>query len=301
MAVGKGLGSEAMLMTRSAFLLSIIFLAGCASSNPTLGTRVATADGVGLTLPAGDFLLEAVERSGTGKEAFIFIEGDGRPWLAGGRVIAADPTPMKTPMLDAMLQAPAPALYLTRPCYFKQAAACHPMLWTYSRYSERVLSAMHSALESWLKTHPEVERVTLIGHSGGGVLAILLGERIPQVHRIIALAAPLDIDRWADLHGYGRLFDSINPASQDHWREDVSRYLLFGRNDKQVPPELFLTVANGIPNAHVRVVENAGHDCCEAFAYGLIGLGKGNDPTSIDCGLSVLLERRSGTCPDIAR
>lgn len=267
-ASGDSGGPAVRLLARFALLVGMSLLGGCASSVGPVDVKARTGGAVSLTLPAGEFRLQAFERPATGEHAYVFIEGDGRPWRAGGRVVATDPTPLNTPLLDWMLQTSGPALYLARPCYFKpeDAGPCSPMLWTYSRYSETVLASMHAALNVWLERHPDIDRLTLVGHSGGGVLAILLGERLPQVHRVIALAAPLDIDIWADLHGYGRLFDSINPAREGLWREDVERDLLFGQKDAQVPPEHFLPVARNIPGARVRVVDGAGHACCEAFA-----------------------------------
>ena len=165
-----------------------------------------------------------------------------------------------------MLRTPAPALYLGRPCYFRKTApGCHPLLWTYSRYSKTVVDSMHSALLHWLEQHPHIDELTLTGHSGGGVLALLLAERIPQARTVLAIATPVDIDAWADLHGYGRLFHSLNPASQADWRTDVTRLLVFGQKDAQVPPKVFAAVASSIPGVQVRIVEGAGHDCCAGY------------------------------------
>lgn len=235
-------------------------LAGCTGVSPLPANGTDALGAKVITLPGGAFPLHALERTGSGTHARVFIEGDGRPWRAGGRIIADDPTPRKTPMLDWMLHTPAPALYLGRPCYFRQTAPdCHPMLWTYARYSQTVVDSMHSALRHWLEQHPHIEELTLTGHSGGGVLALLLAERIPQVRSVLAIAAPVDIDAWADLHGYGRLFGSTNPASQTQWRTDVTRLLVFGQKDAQVPPDVFAAAASKIPGAQVRIVEGAEH------------------------------------------
>ena len=85
------------------------------------------------------------------------------------------------------------------------------------------------------------------------------------MHAVVAIATPLDIDRWADLHGYGRLFDSINPAQQTEWRPDVTRQLLFGEKDSQVPAKAFLPAAQKVPEARVHVIENAEHACCLSY------------------------------------
>lgn len=298
-------GSSASLVTRSIVAIGMLVMLGCASGTQSLAQRIDddVTGAVALTLPAGDFVLQAVERSGAGEEAWVFIEGDGRPWRAGGQVIAENPTPQKTPMLDWMLQTQGPSLYLGRPCYHQPRIEkpCNPLLWTYLRYSETVVAAMQTALSAWLQSQPQVSRVTLVGHSGGGVLALLLAERMPSAHRVIAMAAPLDIDRWADLHGYGRLVGSINPTQLNQWRGDTRRYLLFGQDDAQVPASAFQQVARDIPGARVMLLEGARHDCCTAYICALLRPGKGNDPTSIDSGMSAVLQHYSGACPGVAR
>lgn len=267
-ALNQDSGPADHLLARCVLLLCavLMLLAGCTglSQPPANGTDVIGAKVI--SLPGGAFPLHATERTGTGAHAQVFIEGDGRPWRAGGRIISDDPTPHNTPMLEWMLRTPAPALYLGRPCYFRKTApGCHPLLWTYSRYSKTVVDSMHSALLHWLEQHPHIDELTLTGHSGGGVLALLLAERIPQARTVLAIATPVDIDAWADLHGYGRLFHSLNPASQADWRTDVTRLLVFGQKDAQVPPKVFAAVASSIPGVQVRIVEGAGHDCCAGY------------------------------------
>ena len=265
-ALNSHTGPAGNLLAHSCLLIGLLWLTACTSVTNKLDARAPLDGAVVTSLPGGQFSLYAVERTGVGRHARVFIEGDGRPWLAGGRAISDNPTPRKTPLLDWMMQTPGPALYLGRPCYFEQdSPACHPMLWTYSRYSETVLDSMQAALNHWLAHQPDINELTLIGHSGGGVLALLLAERIPQTSSVVAIATPLDIDRWAGLHGYGRLFDSINPAQQTEWRPDVTRQLLFGEKDSQVPAKAFLPAAQKVPEARVHVIENAEHACCLSY------------------------------------
>lgn len=260
------------LLARCAVLVWLILLWGCSS---TSSSDSVGADAQVISLPGGRYLLHAVEHAGEGTHALVFIEGDGRPWRAGGRIISDDPTPRNTPMHDRMLRAQSPALYLGRPCYFQKSSPdCSFLLWTFARYSQTVVDSMHGGLLYWLEQHPHVGEVTLVGHSGGGVLALLLAEKVPQARKVIAIAAPLDIDAWADLHGYERLFGSLNPAQQEQWRPNVSRLLVFGRQDSEVPPDLFARVAHNIPGARVLVVEDAGHGCCQDYQKALKDLTK---------------------------
>ncbi|TLF53085.1 hypothetical protein FEI13_03015 [Halomonas urmiana] len=212
----------------------------------------------------GEFDLLAIAHRTTSQRARLYLEGDGRPWLAGGTRVSEDPTPRNPLVRRWMLQDPGPALYLGRPCYFGLGPTppCHPALWTFSRYSEEVLDALVEAAETWLDANETIESLTLVGHSGGGVLALLLAEHLARADRVLALATPVDTEAWADLHGHTRLFDSLNPAAQANWREGVERVFLFGADDKTVPPHNFVEAALAIPGSQVITVPGEGHLCC---------------------------------------
>src|SRR5690606_10704099 len=172
---------------------------GCAPlSSPSLEEIARQAGLRPVQLAGGDHLLHSYHRHGAGRHALVFIEGDGRPWRAGGRVVSPDPTPAWPQALIWMSQTQGPALYLGRPCYGVPAAPdCDPMLWTYGRYSTAVVDSMALGLSDWLDEHPDVESITLVGYSGGGVLALLLGERNLPVTQVITLSSPLDTDIWS--------------------------------------------------------------------------------------------------------
>ena len=253
------------LWRAAGLLLLLAILAGCVTAPvERLASQARLAGLQPVSLPAADFMLQGFERATAGRHARIYIEGDGRPWRAGGRVIADDPSPRNLPALTWMASLPGPSLYLGRPCYFQTSAqpACNAMLWTYGRYSDQVVAAMAQGLQSWLQRHPQIDSLTLVGHSGGGVLALLLAERVPVVVEVVTLAAPTDVALWAQLHQYTPLFASLNPADIEQWRPQVRRRLFFGEQDRQVPPASFVASAQTIPGAQVSVVPGIGHDCC---------------------------------------
>ncbi|SDR91126.1 hypothetical protein SAMN05216198_0747 [Halopseudomonas litoralis] len=257
-------GPAVTLPARLLFSCLLVLLAtACTSLNQRLDGTARQAGLVALTLPGGNHALHSFERQTAGRHALVFIEGDGRPWRAGGRIVSADPTPANPQALKWLQQTSGPALYLGRPCYGNAALpACHPTLWTYSRYSPVIIDSMALGLKHWLDQHPDIESVTLAGYSGGGVLALLLGERDLPVSRVIALSSPLDIHLWADQHGYGRLFNSVNPAEIDSWRADRERHFYFGAQDAKVPPQLFAEAVRDIPGARLHIIEGIGHQCC---------------------------------------
>lgn len=204
-------------------------------------------------LPAG---------SDNAKGIHIYLEGDGRPWETRHR-IARDPTPGNPLALKLMVRDPAPVLYVGRPCYqgFAHAEGCRPELWTHERYGSEVVESMVSAIEQAL--HP-LERlpITLIGYSGGGVLAMLIAERLDGVVGVITVAANLDVDAWADHHGYSRLAGSLNPARRGPLGPHIRQIHLAGDHDRQVPPWTIERFRKVNPDASFKSIPGFDHRCC---------------------------------------
>lgn len=249
-------------------LILMMLLAGCVSSPLHINDLTASLEGqqgvhVG-TRSGGGFTLLAIEKLSGSGEARLYVEGDGRPWIGHGRRVSNDPSPRDPYLLPMMLASQGPALYLGRPCYFGLGPKvnCHPALWTFSRYSERVVDAMAEAAEAWLVNLEAGRTVTLVGHSGGGVLALLLTERLPRVDRVIALATPVSLGAWVRHHDYLPLFDSVDPVYRKSWRPGVERHFLYGGDDGVVPAEVFAPLAESLPNARVQVIPGEGHRCC---------------------------------------
>lgn len=192
----------------------------------------------------------------------VYLEGDGRPWSGRFRV-SADPTGRDPLALRLMARDPNPALYLGRPCYHGQAAApgCDPARWTSARYGEPVVASLVAALNTWLPPSAG-QAITLIGYSGGGVLALLMAERLTQVDEVVTLAANLDVAAWTAWHGYSPLRDSLNPAHRPPLPRRIRQLHLIGARDRQVPPAtqqgFFITQ----PLAEQRVLPGFDHRCC---------------------------------------
>ena len=189
----------------------------------------------------------------------IYLDGDGTPWLRGQP--ASDPTPRAPLVLDLMALDLDPSLYLGRPCYhgLSRTPPCASALWTGARYSEAVVSSMAAALRGALATR-EHDRLVWLGYSGGGTLAILLAPRFPETVAVVTVAANLDIDDWADLHGYSRLTGSLNPAMQPPLAGSVYQRHYVGGKDRVVPRDI---VARGARNPETLVViPSYDHICC---------------------------------------
>ena len=245
-------------------------LGACAGSQARFESLRDSASLRQEVVSAQGFRLLLLERSKPieqGGHVHVYIEGDGRPWIAGGEVVAADPTPRKPMALELLVQDERAALYLGRPCYFvgNGDAVCAPQWWTSQRYADRVVQAMADALADWLRRQPAISSVSLIGYSGGGVLAMLLAERVPQVRRVVTIASPLDHERWTALHGYSPLAGSLNVAKLRHWRADVLRQAIFGAEDRNVPAAAMLHALP--PGTEVLVLPGMAHACCGDHAW----------------------------------
>jgi len=185
-----------------------------------------------------------VQPAANREELHVYIEGDGTPFIRGTQV-AGDPTPKKPVALKLMRRDPAFSVYIGRPCYWGLADSkeCEPSLWTNRRYSPEVVDSMRAEIRRVLDAHGAT-RLVLIGHSGGGTLAMLLAPYFEETTAVITVAANLDVDAWADLHGYTRLDGSLNPATQPPLPSHIRQIHLAGGRDRNVPPRL-------IPNAIV--------------------------------------------------
>jgi pimeloyl-ACP methyl ester carboxylesterase len=198
----------------------------------------------------------------------VYIDGDGRPWSRGEPT--ADPTPRNPLVLRLMALDPAPSLYLGRPCYHGLAAAppCAAAVWTAERYSPAVVASMATALRRALRGR-DVDRLVWVGYSGGGSLAVLLAPRFAETIGVITIAANLDIEAWADLHGYARLVGSLNPATQPPLPARIRQRHYVGGRDRVVPESI---VSRGpIDPAGLVVIPGYDHVCCwEAIWPGVL-------------------------------
>lgn len=187
------------------------------------------------------------------RELHVYIEGDGTPWVRRTR-IAGDPTPREPLALRLMEQDRAFSAYVGRPCYWGLARSenCEPRLWTSARYSREVVDSMRAVIRGLLDEHGS-RQLVLIGHSGGGTLAMLLAPRFEETTAVITIAANLDVDAWTSLHRYLPLHESLNPMELPPLPPRIRQMHLAGGKDDNVPPRL---IANAIVFPHFD------HHCC---------------------------------------
>jgi pimeloyl-ACP methyl ester carboxylesterase len=197
--------------------------------------------------------------AGPGVPLNVYIEGDGAPWVMR-RFVAENPTSANTLMLRLMARDSGPALYLGRPCYFglHQDPGCDKKYWSSHRYSAVVVDSMAAAL---LRLAPDVD-VNLLGHSGGGALAVLLVPRLPRAKAVVTLAGNLDTDGWTARHRYEPLSGSLNPRLQPPLPPGVAQFHAAGGRDKNVTPDLVESFARMQSGAGYRLYPEQSHACC---------------------------------------
>ena len=195
----------------------------------------------------------------------VYIEGDGNAWRSRSRV-SRDPTPDDPVALRLALRDPAPGvLYLARPCQYvgrEFIAGCDPSLWTTGRYSPDVIEAMDRAITD---SKPTLEdRLTLVGYSGGGVIASLVASRRLDVDELVTVAAPLDTAAWTNHHRVSSLKGSLNPSERQPVNRKTREFHFHGEQDLIVPPGLIerYRQKTSLANVHFHTVSQFDHQCC---------------------------------------
>lgn len=245
-------------------LLSLCLLQACATSAARIDA-VAQRAGLTRTVVAGSGFRHVVYANLPATQArsqplVIFLEGDGRPWTRDGLNPTDDPTGDEPFALELMIRTAQPALYVSRPCYQLRDPQCEARLWTSARYSEEIVASMTAAILA-LADDRAAPAVTLVGYSGGGVLAVLIAEHLDRVREVITIGANLDIDAWTQARGFLPLAESLNPARSQrrHLWPEVHYH---GGHDRIVPPDTRDDYFVRYPQARREVIGDYDHTCC---------------------------------------
>lgn len=217
---------------------------------------------------------------GRAERLHVYLGGDGSPLRAFRNTPptkSPDPTPEDPLALRLMALDPAPGFFLGRPCYHG-LGACELLSWTLGRYGEPVVSSLVAAARRVARSHGASE-LLLIGYSGGGALAMLMAERMPEVTALVTVAGNLDPDAWTAHHGFTPLAESMNPAQRPPLRTDLAQLHLTAGRDERVPAALTRGAIERQPGARHEEFPDFDHDCCwEQIWPGVLrGLGSAAD------------------------
>jgi pimeloyl-ACP methyl ester carboxylesterase len=246
-----------------AALLFVIALPACSTPQSRVD-RLARQAGLVREIVPGAPFRHVIYRPGSphfGSVLHVYIEGDGTPYL-DRNTVAADPTPRAPLALYLMRLDPSPSLYLGRPCYLglAQDPGCDASYWTLKRFSPEVVQSMAAALEFEIARSGN-RHITLIGHSGGATLAVLMADRVPEVDQVITIAGNLDVEGWARLHHYRPLSGSLDPMSSGPHRLSVELVHFAGGDDQTIPAAM-ITAAAARLGGRVVVIPHFDHQCC---------------------------------------
>jgi hypothetical protein len=255
---------------RWALSACLLGLLGCATPAQKFTARAAQDGLLCEELKGQNFrhvVFSKVSQIDDSRALHLYLDGDGTPWAAPGQ-IALDPSARNALILELMRQDPESAVLLGRPCYYLASPdpACAPPLWTMARYSEPIVASLAIAANQIIARHPHAE-VTLIGYSGGGVLATLLAPRLARVTGVLTVAANLDTARWAAYHHYSPLSGSLNPAEQAPLPSAIQQLHLYGAIDRNVPQALSARFLAQQPTAQTNVLPGFDHRCCWAAQW----------------------------------
>lgn len=252
---------------RILLLFCLVLLTACSSPAQRLDA-LALSSGFERGVASGKpYQHVTYQRTSGAKRLHVYLEGDGAPWWSR-YIVAQDPTSRRSLALKLMALDEGDTFYLARPCYhgFARAKRCNNSMWTSKRYSRAVVDSMAAALKTHIKKY-DYQTVGLIGHSGGGTLAMLLAERVPQVNAVLTVAANMDIDAWTRLHAYSPLSGSLNPALRPPLPADIWQLHLAGSEDKNVPPAIIRGAVRQQRYADVVTFSGFNHSCCWQDAW----------------------------------
>ncbi|NOY67123.1 MAG: alpha/beta hydrolase [Gammaproteobacteria bacterium] len=250
---------------RLIFLSLITLLQGCSQSSPEIFYRTAQQMGLQRHVIEGKGFPLVYYSKGSiaqNRHLHLYLGGDGLPWK---NIItySEDPTPRNPLVLKLMKQDNNPGIYLGRPCYqgFSRRTPCNYRYWTSARYSTEVIDAMTQAVKKIIKIY-HIQSITVIGYSGGGTIALLISNSIPEIKMVITIAGNLDTDAWTKYHYYSALSESLNPALQQPLLPQIRQIHLQGKLDKNIPAKLSARFLKRQTNALTLKYPSADHACC---------------------------------------
>ncbi|MDO9283046.1 MAG: hypothetical protein Q7T88_11765 [Methylotenera sp.] len=196
----------------------------------------------------------------------IYIEGDGLAWI-NSSTPSFDPTPANPLALKLAMLDTGASVYLARPCQFvgvEQQRGCTKKYWTSHRFSPEVIEASNNAVNQ-LKVRFSVNKVRLIGYSGGGAVAALIAARRHDVAQLVTVAGNLDHAIWTKQQRISSLSGSLNSA--DEWKslQGIPQHHYVGGKDTVIDESIAQAYVARYPvnkKPNFTIIPNFDHHCC---------------------------------------
>ena len=248
------------------FLVSIL-LSGC-STNKDVATRVKESQDLATQnnfqaqlVKGGDFVLTTYQRITDRNQPFVFyIEGDGQLKYRGGG--SNNPTPASPMLLKLAAMDKRPnVVYIARPCQYTSLETnpkCVSDYWLDKRMNEEVVTSINEVIN----TINNGQKFNLVGFSGGGGIAVIIGAKNKNTKDIITIAGNLDTEKFDKHHNYrGYLIKSLNPIKYAKQINDIPQLHISGADDRKVPPfiaELYIKASSSSCVKH-KIFPDVGH------------------------------------------
>lgn len=229
-------------MNTGLMALFLSAISGCASTYDQFKVHTDKPGTTSGFVSSKPFQLMSVKNAAVkpGAESItIYIEGDGRAWL-NKSTPSADPSPRNYLVVDLAVADTKPAIYLARPCQYKQMTdtkACNNSMWTSQRFSRAVIDSYSHALEE-LKHDYQNKHFKLVGYSGGAAVAMALAGERSDISDVVTLAGNIDPNAWIKLHSLTPLGNLVDPVSYADALAKIPQRHFVGRWDTVVPASL---------------------------------------------------------------
>ncbi len=252
--------------------LTCFVLAGCSPAQTRIDSVEALATDHGLTkitLQTETFSLVSYQSiTKADAVATIYIEGDGLAWLSHKRV-SPNPTPKNPVALKLSLLDPAAnVIYLARPCQYvdlKTEKNCRSDYWTTKRLAPEVVASMDEAITQ-IKQRADIDKIRLVGYSGGGAIAAILAATRDDVIDLRTVAGNLDIEVFARHHKVTPLVGSMNPVDFADSLANMPQMHFVGEKDDIITRAITESYVNRLKEydadlrcVKVRRIRNASH------------------------------------------
>ncbi len=253
-------------------LLACFGLAGCNQAQTRIDSVEALATDRGLTkitLQTETFSLVSYQSiTKADAVATFYIEGDGLAWLNRKR-ISPNPTPKNPVALKLALTDPsANVIYLARPCQYvdlKTEKHCRSDYWTTKRLAPEVVASMDEAITQ-IKLRANIDKIRLVGYSGGGAIAAILAATRDDVIDFRTVAGNLDIDMFARHHKVTPLIGSMNPVDFADTLTNIPQIHFVGEKDDIITRPITESYINNLKEYDVNLrcvkvhqIKNASH------------------------------------------
>jgi pimeloyl-ACP methyl ester carboxylesterase len=197
----------------------------------------------------------------------VYLDGDGRSWIAGGSRITRDPTSSSTMLFSlAKNDQQDNVIYMARPCQHSKQdiidKVCTNKYWAGSRYSDEIVSAVNQALDQ-IKQQYHNQSFELVGFSGGGAIVTLVAARRNDIKKIRTIAGNLDLQEMDRFHKTIPLYESLDPIQVAKQVAHIPQVHYVGSKDIVVPPIIARNFkdASGNPDNIVIVeIKDASHE-----------------------------------------